>query len=636
MKILTLISTLSILFLSSCVSHHARTGEVTVGGGFKRTAQQEVVEDDFVSPDAPWDYQGVLVKNSRSLLLRPSQLEAKGQLREATFAYQQAERDAAARNVEPGSIDDIQEEAFARRLGAMLKQGRGFDVLTEISGYVSDSNTSYDRLPPRISLLAAFAYASRDDFNQALAWFKLSANADPGRGPVYDVARSSAVKMVGSVSEQQFDSRMQRWSGDPFIGSLFSQEDNRRREGQQPTAGLDSKWFKSSTYTASAPVLAGAESGQSTEQVSVAPGQPLVIGVLLPLSGRFASHANRVKQGIELAAKDLDRDNNIKVIYSDTSGDANVAEEQYRYLSSEAGAAVVLGPLLFKTSKRVGEISREVGTPIISFTKRQGVPGLSRSMFRLGATSQDQVSELVDYAVSQLNLRSFAALYPAHAMGSEFVEAFRREVERRNGVVIAEGSYDETDPESMVSAVEALSVTTPEGIFLPDRLSAAVPILEKIQQTDLSDAVLLGQAQWDDPVAIRGFGALIEGAVYVTPFNSLSSSSSVYRFVRDYKEQFKTEPELLSAQAYDAAAFVINSILYNTSAADGGVLDALENSAAYPGITGSLSVGNEGEINRRMSVLRLKDGEVVEVMSGGVLIPTEQGDSQAGSLNRES
>jgi len=616
-----------LLSLSACVSHTQRAGEVSVGGNFRTSPkpETELQASDFESPAAPWDYNGVLINNSRSLLFRASELESKGKLREAAFAYEQAQRDAVNRDVAPGSIDDIEEQAFARRLGIMLKQGKGFDVLTEISSYANRSQTSYESLSPRLSLLAAFAYAGRDDLNQALAWFKLAANADPTRGPVFDVARESSEKLVRAVPEAQFTSRMQRWTGDAFVGPIFFEEDNRRRDGQQPSIGLESKWFAASTYSPNNSLFNERDLAGLDKQSLGAPGQPLVLGVLLPLSGRFASHAKRVKQGIELAAKELGNDSNLRVIYSDTGGDPVSAEEQYRYLSDQAGAGVVLGPLLYKTSERVGEVSRELGTPIVSFTKRKGVPGLSRSMFRLGATSHNQVAELVAYAVSQLNLRSFAALYPAHAMGSEFVDAFRREVEKRGGVVIAEGSYDETDPESMIAAVDALSVTSPEAIFLPDRISTSVPILEKIQQTDLANAVMLGQAQWDDPVAIKGFGALLEGAVYVTPFNSLSPSSSVYRFVRDYKDQFKTEPELLSAQAYDAASFVINRVLYGSGGAGnkGDIVRALENGGAFPGITGSLSVGNEGEINRRMSVLRLKDGEVVEVMSGGVLIPTD-------------
>ena len=71
-------------------------------------------------------------------------------------------------------------------------------------------------------------------------------------------------------------------------------------------------------------------------------------------------------------------------------------------LSQAENALMVFGPLLVKTAQAVAEAARDVDTPFITFTKRSGIPALGPNVFRLGATSDDQVREIVDYAMNSL------------------------------------------------------------------------------------------------------------------------------------------------------------------------------------------------------------------------------------------
>ena len=48
------------------------------------------------------------------------------------------------------------------------------------------------------------------------------------------------------------------------------------------------------------------------------------------------------------------------------------------------------------------------------------------------------------------------------------------------------------------------------------------------------------------------------------------------------------------------------------------MVESLSTATDYQGVTGRLQISSDGEINRRMTVLRMQGGDGVEVMSGGV------------------
>ena len=179
-----------------------------------------------------------------------------------------------------------------------------------------------------------------------------------------------------------------------------------------------------------------------------------------------------------------------------------------------------------------------------------------------------------------------------------------------------EQSYAFDDPASALRAVQHVSRSAPKAIFVADSLEGGQQVLEHLKKSSIANSIIVGPAQWNDPIAIRGYEQLLEGAVYVTPFYAESRNPQVSQFVTKYRERYKQAPELLSAQGYDAAQLAL-SVLTQPVSSTQEVISRLEKSDNFDGVTGKLTVDNDGEIHRRMTVLRMKQGDVVEVMSGG-------------------
>lgn len=168
----------------------------------------------------------------------------------------------------------------------------------------------------------------------------------------------------------------------------------------------------------------------------------------------------------------------------------------------------------------------------------------------------------------------------------------------------------------MEAAVRELETKGCEATFIPDELEDLQPLLQARSQSALRTTLLLGPALWNDPVAVRGFAPLLEGAVYVTPYFQGSPRPQVVDFVAKYRSHYSSEPELLAAQGYDAMQFVLRA-LERSVAERRPLVEALRSADSIDGVTGKLSVAVQGEINRRMSVLRVSNGEIIEVMTAG-------------------
>lgn len=585
-------------------------------------------------PIPPWQLWSS-AKTQSPDIAKAGELVEQGKLEEAVAAFESIEQTSADLKV--------REEALLRRCGTLLKLGQSSRALNAITNSLSGTADPASVMPPSMAILTAFAYLQQRNVDQSLAWFGVALKNGGGSGESSVRARAEATRIIRSLDPAQFEDFAQRWEADPLMGSLFAAERLRRTRGGRPYPLKISHYFDPESYQPGyIEVAVEPEHGEllGSEQAPAlfSSDGELVIGLLLPLSGQFGIHGERVKQGVELAVRQAQaRGEFVRVIVGDTRGEPASAVSEYERLVLDDKVSMVLGPLLVRTSEAVADRSRELGVPFLTFTKRSGIPELGATVFRLGATAEDQVVELTNYATDHLGLTTYAIMYPDSESGRALAGSFNAKVTERGGIVLHVVGYRADESEGIEGAVAMLRDTIPQAVFIADSLEHSFPVIEAVRRSDekyevddeeqaeaprdeglkLRDAMLLGPAAWDDMVAIQGLGKLLEGATYVTPFFTQSEDPEVRAFVTLYRESYQEQPGLLSAQGYDAANLLFTRLPATTAGAKNitNFLQGADNT--YSGITGSLSVESSGNIARRMSVIRLIAGEPVEVFARG-------------------
>lgn len=603
LKLLLIISTITLLAGCSTVAGSAAHRHVA------REKQQLTAHPAKPVPLPPWQLWAPGGSGNSNIAAGEREL-SEGRIEEAVENFRAA--------IESAPSSDVKEEAVLRAAGSLLRLGRSKEALDQVSRYVKSIGIKPEDADARLAFIVAFAYLHRKDPDQALAWLSLACKRAETEGAYGGKIFEQTRVVISSIPPASFDAVSQRWETDEILGQLFSGERLRRAQGGKPLPGVEAKWFNPQFYALGG---VGPESGaadvvvQEEERPVPAAAGPLKIGVLLPMSGQFAQHAAQIRNGIDLAVEQYQQTRNkpVSLVYGDTKGHPETSGAEYKNLTQREYASVVLGPLLVRTTEEVAQEAKRTGVPFISFSKKEGLTQLGDEVWRLGATAADQVRTVLKFAIEDEGLSRFAVAYPGNAGGQEFADVFQNQAAALGAEITGSFSYTVGEEASAANAIRALQANPPQALFIADTLENALPLLQQINGMNLNVA-LLGPALWDDPVAIRGLGQLLENATYAAPFNGSSQRPEVTQFVSQYKAKYGRDPDLLAAQGFDAANFVLRAA--DTSPGDEKSLGArLAGVPPFEGVTGYLHPASSHEIERDLPILRINNGEAREILS---------------------
>ncbi len=351
------------------------------------------------------------------------------------------------------------------------------------------------------------------------------------------------------------------------------------------------------------------------------------VGALLPLSGQLADYGQRVLNGVQLAAEGAERA--AGVVVKDTEGRPAKVKQGLEELSREYGVVAVIGPLLSREVELLSEPARRLGVPIVTPSAIGTLTSEADPyLFRTAVTAAQEGSTLAEYAVRRLGLHSFAIIHSDDAYARVLVSVFSREVARHGGEVVAVASYAPQDMDfgpsiKRVRELDLHRAATPppaaeeyapgfEAVFLPGDPEQVALLAAQLAFYDIRRVVILGAGPWTTESLHRLGGRFLEGGVFVDGFFAESPDPVVRAFVSRYQARFHDTPDLFAAQAYDATRLVIEAI--ERGALTGReVRDALLRVKDYHGVSGITTVTPTGEADKRLFVLRVQSGRLIQV-----------------------
>ena len=332
------------------------------------------------------------------------------------------------------------------------------------------------------------------------------------------------------------------------------------------------------------------------------------IGCLLPLSGPYAVYGQRSLNGIRLALDTRAE----QLVVRDTRGTAEAATAAMEGLIAAPGVVAVIGPLRSRVAEAVAPLAEQAGLPMIALSQREGISG--SFVIQPTMTDERQAAALAEYAVGVLGLHRFGVLYPQDRYGEALSQAFREQVQRRQGEVVGALAYvpggHEFTPE-VLSVQKWIDDDGMQAVFLPDFAGTAVALGTAVRRAQ-PGVVLFGSNGWHDP-ALLGEADELDDVIFVDGFFAGSRRPSTQRFVVAYWDAYHAYPEILEAQAYDAA-LLVSSALESGVRTRAQVVPALHNLRTVEGAAGTIGIG-PGGVQRELFLLRLNGGTITEVVA---------------------
>lgn len=380
---------------------------------------------------------------------------------------------------------------------------------------------------------------------------------------------------------------------------------------------------------------------------------PLVVGAVLPLTGKQSAVAYKTLKGLELGLGVTGRNtSNIKLAVMDSEGHPDTARRAVERLVVEDSAVTIVGDIISRTSEVVAQKSEELGVPNIALSQRAGLTNIGSYVFRNALTSESQVRELVRVAMEVQGMKKFAILYPNDAYGTEYANIFWDEVLNRGGEIVAVQTYapDEKDfsqvirrlvgtfyledradeygallkdwyskQKTMNSRTETPDdilppITRFDGIFIPDGVKALGQISSMLTYNDIPTTKLLGTNLWNTKEVVERAAKLAEGALFVDASSSIDQSYQNSAFFREYRETYGEDPSVFEAQAYDTG-LVLRRLLTSGVTSRAGLRSDLESVGSFTGSVGSIQIDKNREFSRPLTVMSIAQGQIVPLQN---------------------
>lgn len=336
--------------------------------------------------------------------------------------------------------------------------------------------------------------------------------------------------------------------------------------------------------------------------------ETLKIGVILPLTGPAAVWGESIKNGIILAQKDLENQNiKVDLIYEDGEASPSKSVSAFNKLVNVDKVDVVLSALSGPTVPLV-DLAEEKSVPLIGIgLANEEFASSSKYSYRVYSKNSDYAEKIISY-VENNNYKKVGILIRADEYGESLSKIIRPQLEKKEIFVFEEKILPtDTDYRTQIQKLKSEEVETIifTGIT-PQELSNFISQKQSLfKESDLFVAGL----QLSISSVRKELGSSIEGVQTFFFPEAINNQE----FDKKYFELFKQEPIFAANFGYDALIFTALPIKnkYNYGSIQEGLQKVVNNLVEMDGVSGKIIINKEGEVNTKLSVAKIKEGELL-------------------------
>lgn len=371
------------------------------------------------------------------------------------------------------------------------------------------------------------------------------------------------------------------------------------------------------------------------------------IGVILPLSGKYADIGKSVLNSIQLGLGVYDKNTDIRLAVIDSEGKYLDARRAVEKLVVEDHVVAIIGSLQSRTASSISSKAQALGVPTIVLSQKSGITEIGDFIFRNALTSEMQVQYLVQTAMQKRGFKRFAILYPEDAYGTEYANLFWDAVIAAGGEVKAAQSYNpkETDFRASVQKLVGtyhtddraqeykqkyeewqktvtqktartevpkdllVPIVDFDALFVPDNTKALGQIAGMLAFQEVNNITLLGTNIWNTSGVIERAGNFAKSLLFVDSFLVQDDQFKQSSFYKAYVQHFGKAPSLFDLQAYDTALILKKTLSGVSSRSD--LKSRLSNLQSAQGALSQLDSQSNRDFTRPIVALTVANNKIM-------------------------
>jgi len=384
--------------------------------------------------------------------------------------------------------------------------------------------------------------------------------------------------------------------------------------------GRKSRWAMLLCLLLAVALLAGCssnkEAAEGNKDADKSQEEAIKLGFLGATTGDVANYGIPGKKGMEMAIDDLNAQGGIlgkKVegVYEDNKGEnSEIALIATKYITRDKVVAMVGDPCTGLT-KVAADIAQKNKVVIFSAgATGTGVVEIGDYVFRNTLLDQFAVPSVVDWMMNSKGWKKFAIITSLNnGYSTALTPVFQEAIKAKGGKIVNEDTINDGETD-FTAQITKLKNTGADVLVFTGYYREAALLQNEAKKQGLDITLLGGDGLYGHDLIKLGKDAVEEKVIYYCGFSSDQPSPETDAFIKKYVEKYKEQPDMFSAQYYDAIMILAKAMTDAKSTDPSVFKDELAKLKDYPGVSGNTTFRADREpIKSPICLITVKDGE---------------------------
>lgn len=336
------------------------------------------------------------------------------------------------------------------------------------------------------------------------------------------------------------------------------------------------------------------------------------IGVILPLTGELSSYSEPMKQGMEMAVKKINLENDLEVelIYTDSKAEAKTAVSALQKMISINKIKYFIGDISSTTTLAMIPVIESSNSFLLSpGASSPRLTGISDLFARNYPSSLDESIKSAEFAFNELKAKRVSIVYVNSEYGTGLKDAFHNKFINIGGTIVTEESYP-FENTNFRTLVVKLKNANPDMIYLAGNQKEMGNFIKQLKESGFNPYVI-SNISFLEPdclnIAQEAADGVIVPLAHYDPTDT--TFSKAYTFAIEFRKTQNTDPSVAVAVGYDAVTLLYDAILEKGDNVE-KVAQHIRNIKNYNGALGVFSI-EDGDINMKTVFKVVKNGKPV-------------------------
>ena len=358
-------------------------------------------------------------------------------------------------------------------------------------------------------------------------------------------------------------------------------------------------------------LLAGCGGGGET--TDKAAGDTIKLGFLGAKTGSVANYGIPGEKGMKMAIDELNAQGGIlgkKVegIYEDNKGESSeIANITTKYITKDKVVALVGDPCTGLT-KVAADIAQKNKVVIFSAGATGAeVVEIGDYVFRNTLLDTVAAPVVADWMINTKGWKNLAVITSLNnGYSTALTPIFKQAIADKGGNIVMEDSVNDGETDFTAQVTKLKSAGADALVFTGYYTEAAL-MMNEAKRKNLDIVLVGGDGLYGQDLAKLGGDAVQEKVIFYAGFSTDQPSAETAKFLENYRRIYNEDPDMFSAQYYDAV-MILAQAMETAKSADPSVFKAeLAKLKDYPGVSGVTSFSaNREPIKSPVCLLTVK------------------------------